>query len=181
MDLQVRPMSGEEKDVVLDLISRSIRVLNARDYTPLEIEEVVDFYDSSSLSFGTIVVAEKGSQIVGVAKSSLHSYLTQSIDAVFVEPSFVRKGIGKALLQEIERRALDAGIKKIVVSSSLTAVAFYKALGYEYLKEADLGGVLVVLMKKQLKPFTPIDRVVGVSLIVVPIALVLICWLFLLW
>jgi GNAT superfamily N-acetyltransferase len=60
----------------------------------------------------------------------------RQIEAIFVAPSFVRHGIGSALLGMLERTAQEAGCTSLRLSASLNAVAFYNAAGYRAEKEA---------------------------------------------
>jgi putative acetyltransferase len=52
------------------------------------------------------------------------------VRACYVEPEAGRRGVGSALLQEIEREAHQRGLKFLEADSSLTAEPFYAAQGY---------------------------------------------------
>ena len=49
---------------------------------------------------------------------------------LYVSPAAGRRGIGRKLLEELERRVSNDGGKGIAVKSSLNAVPFYEACGY---------------------------------------------------
>ena len=49
--------------------------------------------------------------------------------AVYVKPNSIGR-IGRALLAEVEKRALNAGAEFLVCDASLSAEAFYRANGY---------------------------------------------------
>lgn len=53
------------------------------------------------------------------------------VTAVYVHPSVARQGVGSALLAALERRARERGVRTLGLSSSLSAVGFYEAHGYE--------------------------------------------------
>jgi GNAT superfamily N-acetyltransferase len=55
-----------------------------------------------------------------------------------VEPDAQGRGIGKALLQELELRAIAEGIIEIFLNAREEAVRFYKQAGYEMLGPASL-------------------------------------------
>jgi len=67
-------------------------------------------------------------EIVGVGALVL---ATSELRACYVLPSAVRKGVGSAIVREIERIALENGLASLQMESSVTAEPFYKALGYE--------------------------------------------------
>lgn len=56
---------------------------------------------------------------------------TGEVRAVYVHPDFARRGVGSALLAELERRARDRGFETLVLTASLNAVPFYEHRGYE--------------------------------------------------
>jgi putative acetyltransferase len=51
--------------------------------------------------------------------------------AVYVSPTAARMGIGSALLQNLEKESRDRMVQKLWLDSSLTAVPFYSAHGYQ--------------------------------------------------
>jgi putative acetyltransferase len=100
-----------------------------------------------------VLVAEKDHLLCGFAQLDP---LSAAIDAIYVAPDAVRRGIGTKLLAEIERSAAELGIKGLSLDSSLNAVAFYASAGYSPIGEADhkleLGGhIPCVTMYKALR------------------------------
>jgi GNAT superfamily N-acetyltransferase len=55
--------------------------------------------------------------------------------AVYVSGEFAKLGLGKAILNVIEKRALELGLSKLSMHSSLTAEPFYLKNGYRKLDE----------------------------------------------
>lgn len=79
------------------------------------------------------------------------------IEALYVSPGAVRRGVGKAILQKREERAKDVGIRSLRMDASLNAVPFYRGAGYESgeeMKHRLASGVEIgcVLMTKDLTP-----------------------------
>lgn len=52
------------------------------------------------------------------------------IEAVYVDPDHARRGVGRAIVSELERAARIAGVATLVLDASLNALPFYEALGY---------------------------------------------------
>jgi N-acetylglutamate synthase-like GNAT family acetyltransferase len=52
------------------------------------------------------------------------------IRAFFVDPDWVRHGIGTLILKACEAAAIAEGFRRLEMGSTLTGVAFYRALGY---------------------------------------------------
>jgi GNAT superfamily N-acetyltransferase len=53
------------------------------------------------------------------------------IDAVFVIPEYMERGVGRALMAHLEALAIDAGLSDISLESTLNAAPFYRKIGYE--------------------------------------------------
>jgi GNAT superfamily N-acetyltransferase len=73
-------------------------------------------------------VAEVKGLMVGTGMIDL---VTGKIDAVFVLPAFMGRGIGRALVSYLEALAIDAGLSEIRLESTLNAAPFYRALGFQ--------------------------------------------------
>ena len=73
-------------------------------------------------------VATIDGMVVGTGMIDLAS---GKIDAVFVLPDHMGQGIGRALVNHLERMAADAGLDAIHLESTLNAAPFYRALGFE--------------------------------------------------
>jgi len=79
----------------------------------------------------------------------------REIEAMYVRPEVVRRGVGTAILHKLEKRATDLGIGSLKMNASLNAVRFYESAGYESQKEMKhrlASGVEIgcVLMTKKL-------------------------------
>lgn len=53
------------------------------------------------------------------------------IDAVFVLPAYMGQGVGRAMVDYLERLAVEAGLGELQLESTLNAAPFYRALGFE--------------------------------------------------
>lgn len=75
----------------------------------------------------SVVVAEDGVEPVGVGVGDPAAGL---VNAVYVHPAAVRRGVGTALVAELESRLRAAGVPAARLHASLNAVPFYVSLGY---------------------------------------------------
>ena len=164
------------------LIEQSVRGLQANDYTPAQMEGALGHalgLDTQLVNDKTYFVAEaseasKEVRIAGCGGWSFRKTLFGSdggpnrigdeldpnqdaakIRAIFVHPSWARRGIGSLLLRHCENSALKAGFKRLEMGSTLTGVALYRLRGYIEQERIDVplpnGEVLpVVKMTKQL-------------------------------
>jgi GNAT superfamily N-acetyltransferase len=134
------------------LIDASVRGLQAKDYTPAQIEGALQtFYgvDSQLIEDGTYFVVEVESVIVGCGGWSKRKTLfggdrwtgredsllnpqkdAAKIRAFFVHQNWVRRGIGSLILEACEKAAGAAGFTRFEMGATLTGVPLYRAKGY---------------------------------------------------
>jgi GNAT superfamily N-acetyltransferase len=56
---------------------------------------------------------------------------TCELDGLFVEPALMRKGVGRALIDDVLARARVHGVLRIDVIANPTAVDFYTKVGFK--------------------------------------------------
>ncbi len=119
-------------EAILRVHPRAIRELAKNHYTPEEIDAWASprkpEHYAESVRNKEFYVAEENGVVIGFGT------LNQSqseIEAVYVSSEVVRRGIGKAILQELEERARYLNIESLKLNASLNAIAFYKNAGYE--------------------------------------------------
>ena len=74
-----------------------------------------------------VFVAVDGVTIVGFSEFDA---VSREVSAVYVDPVYVRRGIGSRLLDAAEAAAQAHGITRVRLRASLNAVPFYLARGY---------------------------------------------------
>ncbi|GAB4541286.1 MAG: GNAT family N-acetyltransferase [Pleurocapsa sp.] len=147
----IRLATRNDSDAIVRVQYDSIKMLAAKDYTAKELEALLKSKSLHRTWDEIIFVAEIKGEIVGLASLVKRNC---SIGAVFVDPDFVRQGIGSKLLSVVEQEAIKHNIKILGVCSSLTGCAFYGANGYKNLGKTyiPLHTVFVpcIAMKKRL-------------------------------
>jgi putative acetyltransferase len=134
--LCVREMRSEDARAFLEVHHSAVRQLAADSYpldvieawAPLPISEEHVQFVRSNADREFRLVAESDGEIIGIG-----CFVAQKneLRACYVAPSAARKGVGSAILREIERAARDSGVMTLWADSSLTAEPFYRANGYE--------------------------------------------------
>lgn len=135
-------MRPDEAFTFLAMHERSVRGLAARYYPP----DVIERWAASPTEERVLAVlknpddetrliAELDGEPVGlgtlvIAKSELR--------ACYVVPEAARKGVGSAIVREIERLAENHGVTALELESSINAESFYAALGYAVIERHDL-------------------------------------------
>lgn len=91
-------------------------------------------------SGGDFLVAEVDDHVIGTAGLLLREEGEADVISLAVHPGYRRRGIGSALVETIERRANDLGIRKLnldVGSNAREAISFYRAVGFDRMDEDD--------------------------------------------
>ena len=141
------------------LIEASVRVLQAGDYTPAQIEGALGTalgVDTQLIADRTYFVAEVLDQNTAARKplagcggwskrktlfGADHgpgrepAFLDPATDAakvraIFVHPDFARRGLGSLILATVENAARAAGFSRFEMGSTLTGVPLYRLKGY---------------------------------------------------
>lgn len=134
MAITVRQMRPDESRLFLTLHSRSVRGLAAGHYSPQVIDAwTVPLTDENVRSFEDNpdeeirLIAELDGQPAGLGALVIAS---DELRACYVVPEAAQKGVGTALVREIERLAREHGITELHLHASLNAEPFYTRLGY---------------------------------------------------
>ncbi|HEY9405552.1 MAG TPA: GNAT family N-acetyltransferase [Pyrinomonadaceae bacterium] len=116
--------------------TRAIREIASSHYTPAETESwasprAPEHY-VEAIRNKEFYVAEEDGAITGFGALD---HKQNEIEAVYVSPEVMRRGVGSAILRRLEERALELGVNSLKLDASLNAVAFYQSAGYEAQKE----------------------------------------------
>jgi putative acetyltransferase len=132
----IRPMRGDEARLFLEIQRAAVRGLATSDYpdwvidewAPLPITDTALAFFRLNLDDEIRLIAELDGEPVGIGALVLAN---SELRACYVIPAAGRKGVGSALVAEMERIAQQHGLTHLDLLSSLTAERFYRALGYE--------------------------------------------------
>jgi GNAT superfamily N-acetyltransferase len=126
VDLRIRPSSGWEDSQLEQVFKAAVLEQCATHYTPTQLTEILNTNNPRCQPSPHIfLVAECDRQIVGFG--TLWFY---TVNALFVDPVFSRRGIGRQLLAALERYACARGSRFLEVTASLNAMPFYRACGF---------------------------------------------------
>ena len=149
--IEIRHASEDDSDEVSQLIIRTLRSSSAKEYSAAIIANVELSFSPSSvqrlMAKRKVFVASDNGRIVGTG-----SLDGKAVRMMFVLPEFQGRGIGTQLMQRIEALARENGVDVLTVPSSITAVAFYGALGFKFVHERWHGKEKTLVMELDLRP-----------------------------
>jgi N-acetylglutamate synthase-like GNAT family acetyltransferase len=91
---------------------------------------------AGQITAGLVRVAEQDGVVVGFAVLLDRSGRSCELDGLFVEPDRMRSGVGRRLVEDATRVARERGATSIDVVANPQAVAFYEAVGFSRVGEA---------------------------------------------
>ena len=125
---------GSEKDVerCYSIFRRSVLELTLNDYTAAEREAWVgEALDRpkwvARMSGNLVLLARLDDQIVGFAELKK----TTLLDMMYVDPDYVNRGVGAALLAAVESAAIARGGERLTAFFSKTARPYFEARGFK--------------------------------------------------
>lgn len=134
--MTIRRFEQEDARYVAELINRNFYEVNIKDYSKEELDART--FDEEKVrniaGYAHMYVCCKDNEIVGCgAISSYWGNLDESILlTIFVKPEFHKIGIGKLIIETLEKDELFLRAKRIEIPSSKTAYEFYLKMGYNY-------------------------------------------------
>lgn len=129
---ELRPFKTSDAAELIQFIKEDLIHVNGKNYTQKQIESIVAYYTPEQMiklseeADRLFLVAVLNNRPVGTA-----SLVNNEVHMVFVDRNFHGKGIGKNLIERIEKVAKENGISKLKVNSSLNAPGFYQKLGFK--------------------------------------------------
>ena len=139
----IRRFTEQDAQSVSELIITTIRISNTRDYSAEMMEELVKTETPEHVlqraSWTHFYVAEEAGRIVGCG--AIGPYWGKedesSLFTIFVHPEWQGKGIGRAIVETLERDAFALRAKRIEIPASATGLAFYQKMGYTFKNGCD--------------------------------------------
>jgi len=132
--IEIRTFEASDSVQASWVITRCLREVNSHNYTEEQIQRLCDAFTPNQVlkRFSTrkSFVAVQHGKVIGTA-----TLKEQEIGSLFVNPNLQGQGIGKLLLNHIEEVAKTANVTYLKAYSTLTAIEFYKHLGYQVIKE----------------------------------------------
>jgi len=137
-NISIRPYNKGDESEISSVICETLRVSNAHDYPAAIIKENIESHSPGSIEerakdahFYVVRYRKKiigCGGITGYWGSTTESYLM----SIFVLPEYQGRGIGRQIVETLEKDEYFARAWRTEVGSSITAVEFYRKLGYEF-------------------------------------------------
>ena len=154
----LRRFQKGDEFAVSDVIRTTLAISNRRDYSPAFIEENIRSHSPKVIAARAkeahFYVALDGETIIGCGGingywgSKEESYLT----SIFVLSDYQGKGVDRKIVETLEADEYFHRAWRTEVGSSLTAVSFYRKMGYAFkngITDTDEYGVVRLAKRKE--------------------------------
>lgn len=136
--LSIRRFVNTDAPSVSEMIRRNFMEVNIKDYSREEMEHLSETYNPDKVldisGYAHMYVTCIDNTIVGCgAISSFWGKQDESILlTIFVLPELHGKGIGRTIIETLEKDEYFLRAGRIEIPASITACEFYKRMGYDY-------------------------------------------------
>lgn len=134
----IRRFNKEDAEELGQVIAKTLQISNSKDYSENYIKENILSHSAAVLTEraeqGHLYVVCDDFRIVGCGGiAGYWGSLTESILlTIFVLPDYQGKGIGRRIIETLEQDEYFLRAKRIEIPASITAVEFYRKMGYDY-------------------------------------------------
>ena len=174
MEFTHRLATTADLPALREVMRRSIETLQEGFLSPQQVaaSHKVMGLDSQLVTDGTYFVVEQTGRIAGCGGWSWRSTLyggddsqisrepraldpatdAAGIRAMYTDPAFVRRGVGRLVLTLCEQAAREAGFRRATMMATMAGVPLYRACGYveaEPMIKASVDGIEVPLVRME--------------------------------
>ena len=141
--MKIRRFTENDAEKVSTLIIRTEKITNSKDYSEEAIDALEKRAQPSDIleraGWTHFYVVEENDTIVGCGAIGPYwgSETESSLFNIFVSPEYQGKGIGRKIIETLEQDEYFLRAKRVEVPASITAVNFYRKLGYDYKNGVD--------------------------------------------
>lgn len=136
--MNIRLFCDADAQEVAALIARTLREVNSRDYSPEYIEDNVASHTAEVIrnraAWMHLYVVEDAGAVIGCGGIGPYWGRTDesSLFTIFVLPECQGRGIGRKIIETLERDEFFLRARRIEIPASITAAPFYRHMGYDY-------------------------------------------------
>ena len=136
--MNIRRFTISDAQETAAMIAKTLRISNIKDYTPEMMEACVQSLSADNLiqrsGWLHFYVAEDEGKIIGCG--GIGPYWDKedesSLFTIFVLPEYQGKGVGRLIMETLEKDEFFLRAKRIEIPSSITGCQFYRHFGYDY-------------------------------------------------
>lgn len=136
--MKIRRFAENDEEKVSAMIIRTLKTTNSKDYSEEAIKTLEKQLQPSHIleraGWTHFYVVEENDTIIGCGAIGPYwgSETESSLFTIFVLPEYQGKGVGRKIIEALEQDEYFLKAKRVEIPASITAVNFYRKMGYEY-------------------------------------------------
>ena len=136
--MNIRRFSENDAKEVSDLIIKTLMITNTKDYPVEMMEELAKRQQPANILERDGQTQYSGLEYSGyiIGCGAIGSYWGKEDESclfsIFVLPEYQGKGVGRMIVETLEKDEYFLRAKRIEVPASITGLEFYRKLGYDY-------------------------------------------------
>lgn len=136
--MKIRRFAENDAEEVSAMIIRTLKTTNSKDYSEEAIKTLEKQLQPSHIleraGWTHFYVVEENDTIIGCGAIGPYwgSETESSLFTIFVLPEYQGKGVGRKIIEALEQDEYFLKAKRVEIPASITAVNFYRKMGYEY-------------------------------------------------
>ena len=136
--MTIRRFTEADAESAAQVVAETVEISNSADYPPEYIAHLKETHSAEVLRQrareGHMYVICDGEKIVGTGTIAPYwgSETESILLTIFILPDWQGRGLGRLLIETLEQDEYAKRAGRIEIPASLTAVNFYRHLGYDY-------------------------------------------------
>ena len=136
--MRIRRFTENDAEKVSALIIHTFKTTNSKDYSQEAINALENQMQPSQIleraSWTHFYVVEENDTIIGCGAIGPYwgSETESSLFTIFVLPEYQDRGVGRKIIDILEQDEYFLRAKRIEIPASITALNFYKKMGYNH-------------------------------------------------
>ncbi len=138
MNAKIRLITPDDVNEVTEMIHKTIRISNSKDYPEDLVEAMVNAHTPEFIlrrsGWTHFYVALDGETIIGCGAIGPYwnSGTESSLFTIFVMPEYQGNGVGRSIVETLEKDEYFIRANRIEIPASITGVPFYQKMGYGF-------------------------------------------------
>ena len=139
----IRRFMEQDAQAVSDMIIKTLRVSNIKDYSASEIDELAahmqpeDIKKRAGWTHFYVALDEDALVACGAIGPYWDSQEESSLFTIFVDPDMQGQGVGRKIVETLEQDEYFLRATRVEIPASITGVDFYRKMGYVFKEGGD--------------------------------------------
>lgn len=149
LNIKARRYKDGDSPFICEIIRKDVLSENIKDYSKEAIEKLIESHNEELIErrakWCHVYVLTDEDKIVGVGMIGPYwdSLTESSFFTIFIDPSYKGKGLGRKIIETLEEDEYYKRADRIEIPASITAVEFYKHMGWNFKRTDNVLGNIV--------------------------------------